>query len=225
MSSNPEPQGIDWDSLFTFFLTLVVVMFGLGLPLFVTYLHALRIAITSRCRTQHRACLLVFGKRLTNGVVDQDYRLRLDKAAELIEQDPDRSVILLGGTPRSEQVSEARTGLNYLKEKGVDGLSGILLEEGSRNTLENLRHARKILQSTDSSPTLLITNRYHLARSRMIASSLGIKHALCPAEASFPFTPSVMGRLVFEAFYILWFTAGKTWARLTGNQRMLRRVT
>ena len=221
----PDRQEIDWDGLFTLFLTLLVVGMGLGLPLLITYIHALRTARASSCETRSDASLLVFGKRLLNGQIDSDYRRRLDKTLELIEQNPKRIVILLGGSPPNERRSEAMAGLNYLEVKGIKNRSAIQLEEGSRNTLENLRQARTMLQSTRPGPTALITNRYHLARSRMIANSLGLKHVLCPAESRFTLTPAVLGKLMFETFYILWFTTGKTWARMTGNERMLNRVT
>lgn len=225
MSLDPDPKGVDRDGLFTFLLTIPVVVLGLGLPLLITYLHALRIAMASHCHGRHGACLLVFGKRLVHGAVDRDYRLRLNKTHELIQQNPHRRVILLGGAPRTACLSEAMAGLNYLKEKGVEHADSIQLEEGSRNTLENLRHARNMLEAAGANTALLITNRYHLARSRMIAKSLGIEHTLCPAEASIQLTPSMMGKLLFESYYILWFSVGKIWARLTDNQRMLKRVT
>ncbi|MEN8179449.1 MAG: YdcF family protein [Pseudomonadota bacterium] len=225
MPSDPDHQGIDWDGLFTFFLTLLVVGFGAGLPLLITYLYALRISQASVCGAKKDSSLLVFGKRLVNDSVDLDYRVRLDKAQELIVQNPQRRVILLGGSPQDERLSEAMAGLNYLETKGVENHDSIQLEEGSRNTLENLRHAREMLQSKNHHPVILITNRYHLARSRMIASSLGIENVLSPAESRFFFGFSVMGKLLFEAFYILWFTTGKSWARMTRNERMLNRVT
>ncbi|MEN8168238.1 MAG: YdcF family protein [Pseudomonadota bacterium] len=221
----PDHQEIDWDALFTLLLTLLVIGLGIGLPMLISYLHALRTASASICDTRHGSSLLVFGKRLRRGVVDSDYRGRLDKTLELMAQDPKRTVILLGGSPRSEHLSEAMAGLSYLKAKGIEHGGTIQLEERSRNTLENLRQARQMLQSTNSGPTVLITNRYHLARSRMIANSLGLKHILCPAEARFVLTPAVVGRLAFEAFYILWFTTGKSWARMIGSERMLKRVT
>jgi uncharacterized SAM-binding protein YcdF (DUF218 family) len=171
------------------------------------------------------SCLLVFGKRLKQGSVDADYRLRLDRTAEFLAHDPQLRVILLGGAPMHEQISEAKAGLDYLKAKGAVSPDHIQLEERSRNTLENLRQARKILERENCADLILITNRYHLARSRMIANSLGLQHLLCPAEAAFSFTAPVLGKLVFEAFYMLWFNTGKTWARMIGSRRMLQRIT
>ncbi|MDJ0805477.1 MAG: YdcF family protein [Gammaproteobacteria bacterium] len=225
MPVDPDPKGIDWDGIFTFLLTLLVVALSFGLLWFLTYLHTLNIARSSRCAGNRDAVLLVFGKRLQQDRIDHDYRLRLDKALELLSRNPKRSIILLGGSPGDGHLSEARAGQDYLEAAGLPEHSRIQLEEHSRNTLQNLKHARELLRALSTGPVLLITNRYHLARSRMIARSLAVEHDLCPAEATCDLRFSMMRRLVFEAFYILWFSTGKTWARLTRSERMLKRVT
>ena len=225
MLIDQDYQGFDWDGLVTFLLTLLVIGGTLGLSLLIFYLYAWWIARSTRCIKSANACILVFGKRLQRGSVDMDYRLRLDRSYEFLAQNPQFSVILLGGAPMHDQLSEAKAGLDYLKAKGLVSHARIQLEERSRNTLENLRQARKILQNENCADLILITNRYHLARSRMIANSLGLKNLLCPAEAAFSWSSAVIGKLAFEAFYMLWFNTGKTWARLIGSQRMLQRVT
>jgi len=225
MRIDQDYQGLDWDSLFTFLLTLLIIGGTLGLSLLVFYLHAWWIARSSHYDKPTDSCLLVFGKRLQQGSVDTDYRFRLDRTAGFLMQNSQTRVILLGGSPMHESLSEARAGLDYLEAKGLGSPERIRLEEHSRNTLENLRQARKILQKDNCRDLLLITNRYHLARSSMIANSLGLEHLICPAEAQFSLTGEVLGKLIFEAFYMLWFSTGKTWARLIGSQRMLKRVT
>lgn len=221
---DPEKRRYDWDGLFTFLLTLLVIGGTLGLSLLVFYLHAWWIARTTVCEKHTDVCLLVFGKRLKQGAVDADYRLRLDKTIEFLKLNLHRSVILLGGPQRQGYLSEAKAGFDYLLKNGLN-TPNIQLEQHSRNTLENLRQAREMLANENADSLVLITNRYHLARIRAIANSLGLKHRLCPAEAELSLTPAVIGKLAFEAFYILWFNTGKTWARLTCNRRMLQRVT
>jgi hypothetical protein len=72
----------------------------------------------------------------------------------------------------------------------------------------------------------LITNRYHLARVAQMADSLSLPHHSCAAEGiGAALRPSWLARWPLEAFYVTWFATGKLWARLTGNQRMLARVT
>ena len=71
----------------------------------------------------------------------------------------------------------------------------------------------------------LISNRYHLARIGLIASSLGIAYRLWPAEDRFAPALRLWPTLIRESVFYLWFVVGKGWATLTGNTRMLARVT
>ena len=168
--------------------------------------------------------LLVFGKRLRHGQIDADYRQRLDKAAELMHEDPERRLLLLGGAADAQAISEAAAGERYLHHLRLDK-ARIVREEQSTNTLENLRQARLLMRNGESGAVALISNRYHLARIHTMADSLGIDHQLCGCEEHFRLTLKILPRLFMEAWYILWFKTGKNWARLIGSQRMLERVT
>jgi uncharacterized SAM-binding protein YcdF (DUF218 family) len=224
MTAEPHPSHIDWDGLWTFLLSLLIIVIGLALPFIFAYIHAFLIARKSTC-SKHTSNLLVFGKRLIDGCADAEYRLRLDKASELINRTQIDRLLLLGGPSNDGDMSEAKAGLRYLNTQGIEKWGKIHLEERSCNTLENLRNAREMLLAEQVTRVTLITNRYHLARCSMIANSLGMQHVLCPAETDCRITPQIIGRLIPEALYILWFNTGKTWARLTRNRRMLRRVT
>jgi uncharacterized SAM-binding protein YcdF (DUF218 family) len=228
MYADPAREKIDWDGLFTLLLTFSLILITLGLPVLAFYLYALRIARSQPGSTQGVDNLFVFGKKLSNEQqIDAEYKRRLDRALRLITDHPQIRLILLGGPSAKGGISEARAGLDYLLSRGMDKKHRIQLEERSRNTLENLRHAQQILfpEGTAATPIMLVTNRYHLARSAMIAGSLGFKPVLSPAEPGFPGSHWDWGKLLKEAFFMLWFQTGKGWARLIGSQRMLDRVT
>lgn len=57
------------------------------------------------------------------------------------------------------------------------------------------------------------------------ARSLGLCYRLEPAEACLGLDPATLGRLAIESWFYLWFNVGKHWAKVTGNRRMLERVT
>ncbi len=225
MYLDPDQQKIDWDGLWTLFLATLVVILGLGIPLIVSYLRVLTTARVATTQFIGDSWLLVFGKRLTNGSVDADYRMRLDKAAELVTQNQARVVVLLGGATHQGTISEAKAGLGHLSSMGITNRDNIVLEESSRNSLENLHYVRDILHSNKVGSVALISNRYHLARCQIIANSLGIKHVLCPAEERLSITPLLLWKMLIEAYYIIWFATGKAWATLTNNKRMLKRIT
>lgn len=223
MQFDPEQGTVDWDGLVTFLLTLLLLASTLGIPLLLTLRNVKHTAVSVKNVTTARQ-LLVFGKHLHNKRIDEDYRQRLLKAAELMRQKPDRYLLLLGGAANLGQLSESVAGEQFLLEQGVEQ-HRMSREEQSRNTLENLRNARNLLPGSTDTQVALISNRYHLARIHTMAESLGIRHQLCAAEPSFRFSWRLLPRLIIEAWYILWFLTGKRWARLINSQRMLDRVT
>jgi len=225
MRFDPEQGAVDWDGLWTLLLSILIIIATAAIPLFLTYLHVLRTARSSPESANGCSGCFVFGKKLVDGAVDKEYQLRLERALRLIQQQPECLVLLLGGTTSAGEPSEAESGLLYLQQRGLPGQHNIRLEEQSKNTLDNLRNARQILQQEQLNQVALISNRYHLARCRLIANSLKIRHTLCAAEPALNCNPEMLLKLFIEAAYIHWFVVGKTWARLTGNGRMLARVT
>jgi uncharacterized SAM-binding protein YcdF (DUF218 family) len=223
MQFDPERGAVDWDGLLTFFLTLLLLAVTLGIPLLICLRGVHRTATTASSSVTADQ-LLVFGKRLRHEQIDNDYRLRLQKAAELLHQASERQLLLLGGAADSHQLSESAAGETYLLNLGINP-QRMAREEQSQNTLENLRHARDMLLDRLDRPVALISNRYHLARIQTMAESLGIPHRLCAAEPGFRPSWQQPPRLLIEAWYILWFKTGRGWARLIRSQRMLDRVT
>ncbi|MEJ2619957.1 MAG: YdcF family protein [Candidatus Thiodiazotropha sp.] len=223
MQFDPERGTIDWDGLFTFGLTLLFMLIGLGIPLLIGMIYVYR---TARSAESHSDCdsLLVFGKRLHQQGIDSDYHLRLEKTAELMEKNPASTLLLVGGTASGDDISEAQAGRDYLISKGI-AESRLRLEQQSQNTLENLQHARTMLSQQDAYPVTLISNRYHLARINTIATSLSLQHRLCASEATLKFSPLLLPRMLIEGWYVLWFNTGKSWSRLIRSQRMLNRIT
>ncbi|MES9979405.1 MAG: YdcF family protein, partial [Candidatus Thiodiazotropha sp. 6PLUC5] len=212
MQFDPERGAVDWDGLWTFALTLLLVFFGLGIPLLISLAYVYRIAKVTESQCQCES-LLVFGKRLTKQGIDEDYRRRLEKTFSLMQALPGSKLLLVGGIAPGDDISEAQAGRDYLIEQGIDQ-NRLTLEQESQNTLENLRHARSMLAQNDAYPVALISNRYHLARIATIASSLSLPHQLCASESTLQFSPILIPRLIIEGWYVLWFNTGKTWSHL-----------
>ena len=138
--------------------------------------------------------------------------------------DPKRITLLLGGR-RGEGLSEARAGFEHIRELKPPAGARILLEEGSRDTLENLRNARQDLSELKAGSVVLLSSRYHLARCSRIATSLGLHHRLCAADPTLRIDLKIGLRLLLEAFYCTWFYTGRGWAKVTRNQRMWNRIS
>jgi len=193
---------------------------------YVGYLwHVAKVARRTGCEPATRDCLLVFGKHAPAGRIDPDFNARLERAGSLLRVDPHRQVLLLGGGPAGVP-SEAEVARLELRARGVPEAVPLLLEDASRDTLQNLRNARDLLQRLgQSGPVTLLSSRYHLARCQQFAKQLGIEAELCAAEPRLRMSLRTVRALASEAAYLCITDLGTRWARLTRSQRMLSRVT
>lgn len=170
-----------------------------------------------------RHCLLVFGKRLSNGVADADLRSRITRAQALIGSGNVHTLVLLGGSVGSER-SEAAVALDLLQEQGLPADLPVLLEQASGDTLENLRHARRLLANQHQGRVVVLSNRYHLARCSLLADSVGLEHICCAAETRWTLDTRHALLLIKEASLSCWLALGIRWARLIGHRRMLAKL-
>ncbi len=215
----------DLDVLHTGMITSAACLLSGGLIYLGYFAHVVRTARRAACVPEHGDCLLLFGKHSPDGRLDDDFSARIDRTAALWRQHRPRSIVLLGGAAPGHP-SEARVAHAALLKAGVSADTSFLLEETSRDTLQNLRHARALLvDATHAGGVTLVSSRYHLARCALFAGQLGFDYELCAAEAKLQLTPALLLRLAGEAAYVCWIDIGTRWARLIGHRRMLERVT
>ena len=103
---------------------------------------------------------------------------RLNRAYEWWEEHPDTLIIVTGAQGPDEPMAEARAMTDYLVEKGVPE-EQILLDEASRNTLQNLQNARTILEQNGMSVkdgVIIVSNGFHLTRAKMLAARVGYEN-------------------------------------------------
>ncbi len=218
-TENDEPA-IDNDALLVLAISIVVMTASLGMFLWLLFSFVIYRAKASDCETRIPGSYLVFGKKLINHAIDQDFQIRLVRLCQL----PKRLTLLMGGKTGDQNQSEAQAGANYLLAHGYPN-DLLQLEESSRTTLENLKQARLLLALQPNQTAIFISNRYHLARCSVLANSLGMEHALCAAETAFSLDLCSLIKCIREAFFLHWFFTGKYWAILTRNQRMLDKIT
>lgn len=100
---------------------------------------------------------------------------RLDKALEYWEEYPGTVIVVSGAQGPDEPSTEARAMADYLMEKGVPE-ENILLEEKSHNTIQNLMYSKQLLEERGydvSGGVVVVSNGFHLARTRMLAGRAG----------------------------------------------------
>lgn len=199
------------EGFFSFLLSNASIIMTAGLLWLYRFYEVARIAVRAPVSCKCTGWIMVLGRHLI-----EEYNGRLQRVTELARAEPGCKILVLGGKTQEHAVSEAQYGRGYLIEQGIAS-DRIILEEESRHTLENMLHARELLQLEHGESVVLVSSRYHLARAKGLADSLGIAHRLCAAEPAMYFTPSSVLSMAREAYYLNWLWAARLWARVTGR--------
>lgn len=220
---------VDRDALHALAVAGAACVLSLGL-VYVGYLmHVWRTARNAPCVPARGDCVLVFGKHAPAGRVDRDFHARLARAAALWSSHAPSRVLLLGGGAAGGP-TEAAVAREALLGLGVAPDAPLVLEDTSRDTLQNLRNARSLLAVVALDPATaldevtLLSSRYHLARCALFARNLGLRWELCAAESTLGWHPGTLWRIAGEAGYVCWLDIGARWARLIGHRRLLERL-
>lgn len=216
----------DADVLHAAAVTVLVVLLSGGLVWLAYLVHVWRVAARSSLQTPRRMVVLVFGCRLANDEPTPEYCRRLQRALMLARTHFTDHILLLGGHSGG-QVSEAAAGEVWLRQQRLPSPVRLELEPDSTDSLENLRHARRILlaRQTGLPPVALVTSRYHLARCLRLSQRLGFEAVPVAAEPAMPRHPRYLGRLVLESGYVMCMDIGLRWAQWVGLQRMASRIS
>lgn len=100
---------------------------------------------------------------------------RLDKAYEVLTENPDVMCVVTGGKGEDEQYSEAHVMKKYLTDKGISS-DRIIMEDSSENTEQNLLYTKSVIELNGLSQNIVIvTDRFHELRARMWAEKAGFK--------------------------------------------------
>lgn len=118
--------------------------------------------------------VLVLGAR----ILDEDtpckvLENRLISAIIYLQKFENSKVIVSGGTGIDEPISEGYVMKKYLINHGIDK-HRIFVEDLSTNTFENLKNTKQILKDVDE--ILIITSKYHLFRSKILAGRVGFRN-------------------------------------------------
>ena len=225
---NPWRYLCDADVLHAAVVAVLAVVMSGGLVWLGYLVHVCRIAWRSPAVRPGSWVVLVFGRQLVAGRIERDYRERLVRALALVRAGGAERLLLLGGYSGSTH-SEAQAGHDWLRRHGLPDDAQVELEQASVDSLENLRHARGLLQGGDRAevmpPVALLTSRYHLARCLLLARRLGFDAHPLAAEETLPLTPGYLARLLMEATYLMWIDLGVRWAGLIGHRRMASRIS
>ncbi len=134
---------------------------------------------------------------------------RLDHARDLWGQGVAPLIVTVGGKIEGDITTEAEAGRQYLIDSGVPADAVIALPGGA-DTLESIEMINAELRSRDLDSVTLVSDRLHLARSKAVATALGLEVHVSGRAFSdgSSFTP---GRVVHEAGGLVRFQLWDRW--------------
>ena len=149
-----------------------------GVALFsaVVLFFGVRVAAGSAVNTAGPAdYALVLGLALENGQPTEALLSRLDAAQSYWKAHPESTLILTGGNPDENGLTEAAVMRRLLLERGVPD-SHMVLEDRAATTRENFRNTARMLPP--GATVVLITSDYHMDRSVRNARRAGFARVL-----------------------------------------------
>jgi uncharacterized SAM-binding protein YcdF (DUF218 family) len=139
--------------------------------------------------------IIVLGAQVYESGPSTVLQLRLDRAIEYLEENPDTICIVSGGKGYNEPFAEAVVMADYLKEKGISE-DRILLEAESTNTEENIINSMALMEKGTS--VGIVTNNFHVFRAVHIAKREGLERVCgIAADTTALYLPNNMLREFF----------------------------
>ena len=120
---------------------------------------------------------------------------RIKAAYKIFKKAPYRTkLIMSGGQGNDELVSEAHAMKKYALGLGVDSNS-ILVEDKSKNTLENMQNSKNIIESRQKKyKVAFATNGFHVFRAGTYAYEVGLRAKAIPARTKLYFSQNALIR-------------------------------
>jgi uncharacterized SAM-binding protein YcdF (DUF218 family) len=144
--------------------------------------------------------LIILGAGLNGDKLSWTLWERVDKGLRILQANKDMRVVVSGGKGPGEWITEAEAMQRYLVEKGI-AKERIIKEEQSTSTMENFRFARELLVQQPSyepsEPVLVITNDFHMFRSKILARRNGINPVGVPSPTPWYLRPNAYLREYF----------------------------
>ncbi len=183
-------------------LLLVAVLLVVGFTAF-------RIWTVARADQRGKVdAIVVLGASQFDGRPSEVFQARLDHAASLFRAGVAPRVVTLGGSQPSDRYTEAAAGQLYLAKHGVAAGQVIVIGTGT-DTLQSITALAAAMKQHRWRTAVLVTDPWHEARSRRMASDKGITATTSPARTG----PAVATRGT-EARYIARETAAYLYYRV-----------
>lgn len=148
---------------------------------------------------------IVLGNKVEeDGQASDRLKSRLDRACELYDKKYFSRIIVSGGTDPGG-FDEADVMKRYLVMKGIPG-GAIIADAHGTTTMHTARNAKEILLQHDLKTVMVITQFYHISRTRLAFSMAGMRNVPSARARIFELRDVYSIMREFFAFYrYLWF--------------------
>lgn len=114
--------------------------------------------------------VMVFGARVTNGILSDTLKNRVDKAIELYKAGVVGKILMTGDHGR-ENYDEVNAMKQYAVDKGVPA-DDVFCDHAGFNSYESLYRARDVFMCKS---VILVTQEFHIYRTLYLAERLGLE--------------------------------------------------
>lgn len=168
---------------------LLILEYGINLfMMYITYLECILIGtiISGIISAKHipkfdKDYIIILGCGIRkDGTLTPILKARVDRAIEFSNMQKEatgKEIVFVpsGGQGEDECISEAEAMKRYLVNQGIEE-KNILIENRSKNTLENIKFSNELITSKMEKPNIAyVTTNYHVFRAGVICSNLNIE--------------------------------------------------
>jgi uncharacterized SAM-binding protein YcdF (DUF218 family) len=144
---------------------------------------------------------IVLGRATNDGKISPVFKERINHGILLYEKGIVNKIIFTGGLGKGQKQSESQTAKNYALENEIPE-NDIFIEEKSNYTIENLEHAKQIMNSLGLTNALLVSDPLHMKRAMKLANYYEIDCKPSPTRTSmYKSTKTKIGQLLYETFF------------------------
>jgi len=166
--------------------SVVWVLLGLFAIVIVAYGVSIYFAVreqASRDEAQLSDCIVVLGAAQYNGRPSPVLKARLDHTVDLFNKKLAPRIITTGGYGLDKKFTEAGAAREYLVKHGVPATS-IEVDPNGETTFQSVRSVKGRLQSEGVRSIIVVSDGFHLFRSKAIFAHEGILVYPSPAPGS-----------------------------------------
>lgn len=181
----------------------VSIIIVASLILFVGFV-ALRIYIyRNTVADVHADAAIVLGAAMWGEEPSPVFRERINHALDLYRNGKVRKIIFTGGRGNDNEPTESSAARRYAIKRGIPE-EGILVEESSHTTYENLFYAKQVADAQHLMTVLIVSDPLHMKRAVVMARDIGLEAYPSPTPTTrYQSAGSQLSLLAYETYYYI----------------------